>query len=66
MKRAILGLAATILLLLPVSVAGAEQAVKAPAVQENNKQENMMPVPISVSASPYRRQTPCHSWNSHG
>ncbi len=48
MKRAILGLAATVLLLLPVSVAGAEQPVKAPAVQENSKQENTMPVPISV------------------
>ncbi len=48
MKKAILGLAATVLLLLPVSVAGAEQPVKAPAVQENSKQENTMPVPISV------------------
>ncbi len=48
MKRAILGLAATVLLLLPVSVAGAEQPVKTPAVQENSKQENTMPVPISV------------------
>lgn len=48
MKRAILGLAATVLLLLPVSVSGAEQPVKAPAVQENSKQKNTMPVPISV------------------